>query len=132
MKKNNFKDIDIEIAFLEKILAQAPSDIDVLEVLAQDYTDRGYYKKGLQADLLLTKLKPIDPLAHYNLGCSYSLTGQEEKAAESIETAISLGYKEFDYFDKDPDLSNLRAHPAWQKIVYLRHAQDKKKGNNEC
>jgi tetratricopeptide (TPR) repeat protein len=115
-----FRDLDIEIGFFEGILEMDPNYIDALELIAQAYTERGLYEKGLQADIRLTALKPRDPLAHYNLGCSYSLTGQEEKAADSLEIAILLGYKEFDYLDKDPDLSNLRSHPAYQKILFLK------------
>lgn len=122
-----FRDLDIEIGFFEGILEMDPNYLDVLELIAQAYTERGLYEKGLQVDIRLTALKPQDPLAHYNLGCSYSLTGQEEKAADSLEIAILLGYKEFDYLDKDPDLSNLRSHPAYQKILFLKQRSLKAK-----
>ena len=115
-----FRDLDIEIGFFEGVLELDPNYIEALELVAQAYTERGLYEKGLQADIRLTALKPQDPLAHYNLGCSYSLTGQEEKAADSLEIAILLGYKEFDYLAQDPDLSNLRSHPAYQKILFLK------------
>jgi tetratricopeptide (TPR) repeat protein len=120
------RDLDIEIRFLEGILESDPQYIEALEAIASDYTERGLYKKGLEADLRLTALKPKDPLAHYNLGCSYSLTGQEEKSADTLETAILLGYNDFDYMDKDPDLNNLRAHPAYQKIDFLKKIHNKK------
>ncbi|MCK9315997.1 MAG: hypothetical protein M0Q48_07635 [Verrucomicrobia bacterium] len=122
-----FRDLDIEIGFFEGILEMDPNYLDALELIAQAYTERGLYEKGLQVDIRLTSLKPQDPLAHYNLGCSYSLTGQEEKAADSLEIAILLGYKEFDYLDKDPDLSNLRSHPAYQKILFLKQRSLKAK-----
>lgn len=115
-----FRDLDIEIGFFEGILEMDPNYLDALELIAQAYTERGLYEKGLQVDIRLTALKHQDPLAHYNLGCSYSLTGQEEKAADSLEIAILLGYKEFDYLAQDPDLSNLRSHPAYQKILFLK------------
>ena len=122
-----FRDLDIEIGFFEGILEMDPNYLDALELIAQAYTERGLYEKGLQVDIRLTALKPQDPLAHYNLGCSYSLTGQEEKAADSLEIANLLGYKEFDYLDKDPDLSNLRSHPAYQKILFLKQRSLKAK-----
>ena len=126
-----FRDLDIEIGFFEGILEMDPNYLDALELIAQAYTERGLYEKGLQVDIRLTALKPQDPLAHYNLGCSYSLTGQEEKAADSLEIAILLGYKEFDYLDKDPDLSNLRSHPAYQKILFLKQRSLKAKKHKQ-
>ena len=120
------RDLDIEIRFLEGILESDPQYIEALEAIASDYTERGLYAKGLDVDLRITALKPKDPLAHYNLGCSYSLTGPEEKSADTLEMAILLGYNDFDYMDKDPDLNNLRAHPAYQKIDFLKKLHNKK------
>ena len=120
------RDLDIEIRFLEGILEGDPQYIEALEAIASDYPERGLYAKGLDVDLRITALKPKVPLAHYNLGCSYSLTGQEEKSADILETAILLGYNDFDYMDKDPDLNNLRAHPAYQKIDFLKKLLNKK------
>ena len=64
------RDLDIEIRFLEGILEGDPQYIEALEAIASDYTERGLYAKGLDVDLRITALKPKDPLAHYNLGCS--------------------------------------------------------------
>lgn len=130
-QKTRLRDLDIEIGFMEGLLETDPDYIEALEIIAQDYTERGYYDKGLQADLRLTRLKPQDPLAHYNLGCSYSLSGEAQKAADSLEIAILLGYKEFEYLDKDPDLSNLRSHPAYQKILFLKQRTLKKSGKSK-
>ena len=104
------RDLDIEIRFLEGILESDPQYIEALEAIASDYTERGLYKKGLEADLRLTALKPKDPLAHYNLGCSYSLTGQEEKSADTLETAISIDLNK----EKQP-----KNYKNKNKIIYV-------------
>jgi hypothetical protein len=52
----------------------------------------------------------------YNLACSYSLTGEIELAATSLRRAISLGYRDFAWLAKDPDLRVLRKHPLYRTI----------------
>lgn len=125
------RDLDIEIAFLEGILASDPQYIEAWEAIALDYSERGLYKKGLEADLHITALKPREPLAQYNLGCSYSLMHQEEKAADTLELAIVLGYRDFDFLLQDPDLINLQKHPAWLKIQLLIQSARKKTKRRE-
>jgi len=41
--------------------------------LGNAYTENGMYAKGLLVDLKLSRLKPNDPLVHYNLARSYAL-----------------------------------------------------------
>jgi len=55
-------------------------------------------------------------LAHYNLACSLSLTGQVETAAAELDCAITLGYRDFSWLNRDPDLKKLRRHPLFKKI----------------
>ena len=67
-------------------------------------------------DEQLCILRPNDPLSHYNLACSYSLTLQLDQAVVILERAINLGYREFAWMARDPDLQNLRKHPLYQRI----------------
>jgi hypothetical protein len=55
-------------------------------------------------------------MVFYNLACSYSLTDQCDRAADAIEKALSLGYRDFNWLIKDPDLKKLRAHPRYKAI----------------
>jgi hypothetical protein len=52
----------------------------------------------------------------YNLACSYSLTDQFERAILALDQAIELGYRDFKWLAKDPDLKKLRAQPVFQEI----------------
>jgi hypothetical protein len=52
----------------------------------------------------------------YNLACSYSLTDQFERAIIALDQAIELGYRDFKWLAKDPDLKKLRAQPVFQEI----------------
>jgi tetratricopeptide (TPR) repeat protein len=87
-----------------------------LQLLGDHYTQRGLYSEGLKVDERLARLEPKSPLVFYNLACSYSLTDQFDRAVMALERAIQLGYSDFKWLVKDPDLKKLRAHPAFSEI----------------
>jgi len=55
-------------------------------------------------------------LVFYNLACSYSLNGDFGLAAASLESALTLGYRDFKWLARDPDLRSLRKHPLFRPI----------------
>jgi tetratricopeptide (TPR) repeat protein len=120
------KDLDFEIKFYEGILKRDPNLVDVLIPLGDTYTKRGYYKKGLEVDLKLSRLSPKDPVVFYNLACSYSLLKETTPAMESLEKAFVLGYRDFKFLMSDPDLKNLRGDPGFDRL--LQKYRKSKKG----
>ena len=64
----------------------------------------------------LARLEPKNPLVFYNLACSYSLTEEFDRAAFALGQAIELGYRDFKWLARDPDLKKLRAHPAFAEL----------------
>jgi len=110
------RDLDIEIGFLEGIVKRDPRYVEALQILGDDYTRRGKYVAGLKVDERLAQLRPADSLVHYNLACSYSLTDRFEQAAAALEKALGLGYRDFKWLAKDPDLEKLREHPLYKHI----------------
>jgi len=116
LSKKQQRDLDIEIEFMEGVVRRDPSYIDALQILGDDYTRRGKFVNGLKIDEQLVQLRPSEPITHYNLACSYSLTGQIERAIASLERAVDLGYRDFTWMSKDPDLTDLRTHPAYIKL----------------
>ena len=110
------RDLDIEIGFLEGLIRRDPGYIDALQILGDDYTRRGKFTLGLKIDQRLAVLRPNDSLVYYNLACSYSLTGQQEEAAEALEQALEYGYRDFKWLGEDPDLMDLREHEAYHRV----------------
>ncbi len=110
------RELDIEIGFLEGLIRRDPGYIDALQILGDDYTKRGKFTLGLRIDQRLAVLRPNDSLVHYNLACSYCLTGQQDEAALALEEALANGYRDFKWMSEDPDLEDLRAHPAYARI----------------
>jgi len=117
LSKRKRENLDFEISFYEGILQHNPDYIEVLIQLGDVYTKRGFYKNGLEVDLKLSRLCPQDPVVHYNLACSYSLVGETEKALETLKKAIQLGYTDFDYMEKDPDLESLRNDSRYKELI---------------
>jgi tetratricopeptide (TPR) repeat protein len=110
------RDLDIEIGFLEGLVKREPRYVEALQILGDDYTRRGRYCDGLKVDEQLARLRPDDSLVLYNLACSYSLTDQVAPALTALEKALSLGYRDFKWLAQDPDLQNVRCHPSFQKL----------------
>ena len=110
------RDLDVEIGFLEGLVRRDPGYVDALKILGDDYTSRGRVADGLRVDEKLARLNPDDPFAFYNLGCSYSLAGQFEHAAAALHKALDLGYRDFQWLSRDPDLGPFRKHPLYRRL----------------
>lgn len=110
-------DISVEIQFYEGILAQDPEYVEALLPLAEAYTKAGLYEKGLEADRRLARLLPVDPSVHYNLACSWALTGHTDQALAALEHAIELGFNDVDLLLKDEDLVSLHDDEAFARLI---------------
>jgi tetratricopeptide (TPR) repeat protein len=110
------RDLDTKIQFMEGLLRRDPNYVDALQLLGDHYTERGRFVEGLQVDERLASLEPKNPLVFYNLACSYSLTDEFDRALFALNHAIELGYHDFKWLAKDPDLKKLRAQPAFAEL----------------
>jgi len=108
--------LDLQIKFMEGIVRRAPDYVDALQLLGDQYTQRGKYARSLEVDERLSRLQPDDPLVYYNLACSYSLNRQFDLAVAALEKALNLGYRDLNWLAKDPDLRQLRKHSLFQRI----------------
>src|ERR1700722_16852951 len=111
------RDLDVKIEFIEGIIRRDPDYVDALQLLGDHYTQRGRFTEGLDVDERLARLEPKNPVVFYNLACSYSLTDQFERTAQALEKAVTLGYQDFEWMAKDPDLKKFRQQPAYREIL---------------
>ena len=116
LTRREVRDLDIKITFMEGIVRRDPRFVEALQILGDHYTQRGRFDHSLKVDKRLSRLEPQNPLVFYNLACSYSLTEQFESAAVALNHALDLGYRDFKWLSKDPDLAKLRKHPLYKKI----------------
>ena len=110
------RDLDTRIEFMEGLVRRDPDYADALQLLGDHYTQRGRYAEGLKVDERLSRLEPHDPLVFYNLACSYSLTEQFDRAVFALQKALQLGYRDFNWLARDPDLRELRRQPIYRDI----------------
>ncbi len=110
------RELDTKIEFMEGLVRRDPDYVDALQLLGDHYTQRGRYHEGLKVDERLARLDSENALVFYNLACSYSLTDQFERAALALQKALSLGYRDFAWLAKDPDLKKFRQQPAYDQI----------------
>lgn len=115
------RELDVQIGFLEGLVGSDPRYLEALQLLGDCYSDRGRHADSLDVDRRLVRREPRNPHAHYNLACSYALNGQVGRAATALERAISLGYRDFRWIARDPDLSALRGHPRYRRIKEQIH-----------
>jgi len=110
------RELDVEISFLEGLIRRDPAYVDALQLLGDGYTQRGRFEEGLQVDQKLAELEPNNPLSFYNLACSLSLTGKMDEAFRALESALDLGYRDFKWMSRDPDLKALRKHARYARL----------------
>jgi len=116
LTRKETRELDVKISFLEGLVHRDPHYVEALQILGDHYTQRGKFDRSLRVDQQLSRLQPCNPLVFYNLACSHSLNGEVDRAAEALERALTLGYRDFDWLARDPDLRRLRKHPLFHSI----------------
>jgi len=95
--KQNHQQLDFEIRFYESLVKEKPDFGDALIPLAEAYTRKGLYQKGL--------------------ACSFALVGKNAEALDVLKRALELGYNDFAHLRRDPDLAGLHPHPEFQEFL---------------
>lgn len=109
--------LDFELDFFGRVLEHHPNFVDVLRVHGNNLSLKGRYAEGMAVDKRLVHLRPEDPLAHYNLACSYALVKKNELALKTLRKAIELGYRDFRYMREDRDLDSIRHDPRFRQLL---------------
>jgi hypothetical protein len=110
-------DREFEMRFMEQVVAGDPCCEDALLHLGAMYSWRGDFRKGLDVDRRLVRLRPCNATAHYNLACSHALLEELDEALAAMERAVNLGYRDMGHLLKDPDLANLRKDTRFRKLM---------------
>ena len=112
------KDDLVELRFLEGVARRKPDDALVFKALGDLYTRIGNVEAGLQADLKLVRLCPRESEVWYNLGCSYALLEQADKAFEVLNKAVDLGYRDLVWMGQDDDLEAIRSDQRYERLMH--------------
>lgn len=103
--------------FFGAILKRGSCNPDVLRRQAELVAHQGDYVAALELDRTLAARYPNDPVVHYNLTCSLSMTGHHREAVATLAKAIELGYADYAHIDADADLDPLRDLPSFQELM---------------
>ncbi|MCK6446960.1 MAG: hypothetical protein L6Q99_11255 [Planctomycetes bacterium] len=106
-----------ESEFYATALRHRPDNLAALAELATAYTRLGRLTEGLALDRRLAELDPQNPVVHYNLACSLALVGECEKALDTLEHAVALGYEDADHLERDEDLGNVRTDERFVRLL---------------
>lgn len=93
-----------------------PSNTRVLDGLANTYAAAGKHHESLDTVRRLIELEPGNPRHHYNRACNLCRLGLTEDALMAIDRAVEIGFDDFDYMTKDPDLALLHEYPQFQEF----------------
>src|SRR5215813_8829340 len=116
LSRKEVRDLDVKIRFMEGVVRRDSRYVEALQILGDHYTQRGRYEHSLKVDKQLSRLEPRNPLVFYNLACSHSLNSEFDLAVAALEKALLLGYRDFKWLARDPDLRLLRKHPLYRPI----------------
>ena len=81
------------------------------------YTLLGQPDKAREAiDKLMTERSVTKDVA-YDYACAYSLLGDTDQAIEWMRKAMSLGFRQFEHINRDPDMDNIRDLQAFKDLM---------------
>jgi tetratricopeptide (TPR) repeat protein len=116
LSRAEMRGLELQVGFLQGLLKRDSGYIEALEELADLQTQLGRVEEVVGLDERLKALRPSDPEVRYNLACSLTLSRKFEQAAAELSSALELGFNDVHSLQSDPDLADLRAHPAFRPI----------------
>ena len=108
---------DLEIEFLERVLARDPYFVEAIRVQGNNLAAKGQYARALQLDRRLVRLVPDDAIAWYNLACTYAVLGMIDPAFSALQRSLEVGYRFVERLRQDPDLKTLRRDPRFLRLL---------------
>lgn len=109
----------LAVAEFQKILRDNPFEFSANYQIAFAYLLMKEYEKSIEHFETARRLRPTDTLTLYNLACAYSLAGKIDPALEALEASVKAGFDDADHIRQDPDLTALRTHEQYAKILAL-------------
>jgi tetratricopeptide (TPR) repeat protein len=109
--------IEFELDFFAALLDRRPDFVEALKAHAKNLALARRHHEGVQFDRRITRLRPQDALARYNLACSLALIRQHDDALAELRRAVELGYRDFTFMMKDRDLDGIRRDPRFRALI---------------
>ena len=81
------------------------------------YAKNGQFEEAHTAFNEYQKLLPHDGRTYRNWAIYHTLQGDKEKALQSLQRAVELGYDDLKWFETDDSMDSLRAQKAFKQII---------------
>ncbi len=111
------------VELMEKHLEINPDDLSALLSGASALVELGEKQRGLEWGERVLEGSTEDALVLYNLGCTFSLAGESEKAIDALERSYKAGLADPEWMRNDSDLDNLRGHPRFEALMQRMEAE---------
>ena len=108
--------IEFELGMYELGRELYPRNRRVLDGLVSTYSAAGRHEDALRMAGELIRSEPENARYHYNYACGLCCLERLEEAMESLQRAVELGFSDYEYLTKDPDLEPLRSLPAFREF----------------
>lgn len=89
----------------------------LLKAFMDRHTSGEDYEGAVEMAYRLIEVTPDRPVGYYNLACSLSLLYRTDESLENLEKAVDLGWRNLPHTLIDPDLSQIRNDPRFEKIA---------------
>lgn len=108
--------IEFELGMYELGRELYPRNRRVMDGLVSTYSAAGRHEDALRMANELIKAEPDNARHHYNYACGLCCLERLDEAMECLQKAVELGFNDFEYLTKDPDLEPLRSLPAFREF----------------
>jgi predicted esterase len=105
-------------ALLAPVEAIAGKSVEV-QATQRAFSDsyrQGDWTRAIDLGLELVELLPDNPVAQYNLACTYALNGNRHEALHWLGRAAAGGFLSLSHLDADPDLDDIRDLPGFDGV----------------
>ncbi|MGH9602751.1 MAG: TPR end-of-group domain-containing protein, partial [Terriglobales bacterium] len=102
---------------LEQQLEMVPEDVRARMLLANRYASLGRNEDAIRELQIAVTMRPKDSNILYNAACTYGILQQKPEALALLKRAIEAGYRNIDWFARDPDLTCLHGDPEFEALV---------------
>jgi serine/threonine protein kinase/Flp pilus assembly protein TadD len=101
----------------ERYLFKHPDDARGHMYYAVDLAQVGRKDEAKIQAAKALELSPDDPLMLYNATCFYAVMNEKKLAIESLRSAFSVGYANYDWLKRDTDLDPIRNEPEFMELM---------------
>ncbi|MGH9509452.1 MAG: protein kinase domain-containing protein [Terriglobales bacterium] len=102
---------------LEQQLEMVPEDVRARMLLANRYASLGRNEDAIRELQIAVTMRPKDSNILYNASCTYGILQKKAEALALLKRAIEAGYRNIDWFARDPDLTCLHGDPEFEALV---------------